>query len=156
MQFTYVFIALVVVGVGGWFGGSMYGAKDCKAEVKVTAAKAEAAKARDDAKGAKRSGARAAERANDSAHNDPIVNEVKADVESNPSPRECVTPPQRLRNLNALIDAANAPGGVRGTGSEAQSPRGGNSGGGGAVDHGRGAQVPGAAKELRMPQGLER
>lgn len=155
MQLLYVLIALVVIGVGGWFGGQMYGGKDCKAEVKVSEAKAETAKAKDDAKGAKRSGKREAERARDQAHNDPIVNEVKADVEANPSPRECVTPPQRLRNLNRLIDAANATGGVRGPGSEAQATGDGQPGGGGAVDHGRGAQVPGAAKELRMPQGLE-
>jgi hypothetical protein len=112
MQLLYVALALIVVGIGGWFAGSMYGAKDCKAGIQVHNAKVETAKAKDDAKREVRSANRAAERARDAAIAGPIQEEVQNDVRQNPAPSECVSPPQRLRRINELIDQANAPAGV--------------------------------------------
>jgi hypothetical protein len=123
MPILYVALAIVLAALGGWFGGSLYGAKDCKADVKVNNAKVEARQAKDDARTAKRGAARAVERAQDEAATAPIVKEIQDDVRANPAPVDCRISPDSVSRLNALVDKANASGGVREGGAAAEKAR---------------------------------
>src|SRR5260221_9148501 len=156
MPILYAILVTVIVGIGSFFAGSMYGAKDCKADVRVRNAKAETTKAKGDAKSAERSGKRGTERATDAGITAPIQQEIQNDVQANPAPIVCRTPAERLRNLNRLIDEANAPAGVHPARRETQAPADGHAERGGAVDSGHGAEVPRAQQELSVPAGVER
>jgi hypothetical protein len=151
MGIVYVFLAMIVIAVSSFVGGSMYGARNCKADREQRNAEVKVAKAKDDAKSARQSDKRDAERAKDDAFTAPLQQEIENDVRANPAPADCVSPPGRLSRLNALIDEANAPRRLHQGGSAAQAPGDRNEGRGGPVDRGHGTEVHGAAKELPMP-----
>jgi hypothetical protein len=65
MQILYFAIAIVVSATLGWFGGSLYGAKDCVADRQVKNAQVKTAAAKDDAKSKVRGAQRAVQRAQD-------------------------------------------------------------------------------------------
>jgi hypothetical protein len=154
MQILYFAIAIVVSATLGWFGGSLYGAKDCVADRQVKNAQVKTAAAKDDAKSKVRGAQRAVQRAQDKAASDPIQQEIANDVQANPAPPECVTPAGRLSRLNALVDQANAAAGVHERGSAAKAAADRQAERGGGLDRGRGAEVPRPGGGLSLPAGL--